>query len=240
LVGDAETFDKAGCPTILISVMVVIIASRDTEAASAAMENVILGRLCRHGARLAGGWGRAQLSWGREPERNQGMVMGNSSVRRPYKGVFPVVPTVFDGDGRLDLEGQKRAVDFMIDAGSHGLCILANFSEQFVLTDAERDVVLDTVLNHVASRVPVIVTTVPPAVEPPVGLMPVTSTSRPLALRRVRAERRTFALYLPYSSISSSSSPSSAAMSATGRSRAAWAIAMSVGTLAVVVTNALR
>src|SRR5258707_10972132 len=85
--------------------------------------------------------------------------MANSNVRRPYKGVFPVVPTVFDGDGRLDLDGQKRAVDFMIDAGSHGLCILANFSEQFVLTDAERDLVLDTVLNHVTGRVPVIVTT---------------------------------------------------------------------------------
>jgi 2-keto-3-deoxy-L-arabinonate dehydratase len=87
------------------------------------------------------------------------MVMTNSSTRRPYKGVFPVVPTVFDGEGRLDLDGQKRAVDFMIDAGSHGLCILANFSEQFVLTDAERDQVLDAVLKHVAGRVPVIVTT---------------------------------------------------------------------------------
>jgi 2-keto-3-deoxy-L-arabinonate dehydratase len=87
------------------------------------------------------------------------MVMTNSSARRPYRGVFPVVPTVFDGDGRLDLDGQKRAVDFMIDAGSHGLCILANFSEQFVLTDAERDLVLDAVLGHVAGRVPVIVTT---------------------------------------------------------------------------------
>src|SRR3979490_3497142 len=89
------------------------------------------------------------------------MVMAASNVRRPYKGVFPVVPTVFDGDGRLDLEGQKRAVDFMIDAGSHGLCILANFSEQFVLTDAERDLILDTVLNHVAGPVPAIVTTTP-------------------------------------------------------------------------------
>jgi len=83
----------------------------------------------------------------------------SSDARRPYKGVFPVVPTVFDGDGRLDLDGQKRAVDCMIDAGSHGLCILANFSEQFVLTDAERDQVLDAVLHHVAGRVPVIVTT---------------------------------------------------------------------------------
>ena len=85
--------------------------------------------------------------------------MAASTAQRPYKGVFPVVPTVFDGDGRLDLEGQKRAVDFMIDAGSHGICILANFSEQFVLTDAERDTVLDAVLEHVAGRVPVIVTT---------------------------------------------------------------------------------
>src|SRR5580704_1220929 len=87
------------------------------------------------------------------------MVMTNRDDRRPYKGVFPVVPTVFDGECRLDVDGQKRAVDCMIDAGSHGLCILANFSEQFVLTDAERDQVLDAVLKHVAGRVPVIVTT---------------------------------------------------------------------------------
>ena len=85
--------------------------------------------------------------------------MVSSNVQRPYKGVFPVVPTVFDAEGRLDLDGQRRAVDFMIDAGSHGLCILANFSEQFVLADAERDLVLDAVLSHVAGRVPVIVTT---------------------------------------------------------------------------------
>src|SRR5260370_19008230 len=96
---------------------------------------------------------------GKSLKRKQGMVMANSRVRRPYKGVFPVVPTIFDGDGQLDLEGQKRAVDFMIDAGSHGLCVLANFSEQFVLTDAERDLVLDTVFSHVAGRAPVIVTT---------------------------------------------------------------------------------
>ena len=76
-----------------------------------------------------------------------------------HRGVFPVVPTVFDDRGALDLEGQLRAVDFMIDAGSEGLCILANFSEQFVLTDAERDQVMQAVLRHVGGRVPVIVTT---------------------------------------------------------------------------------
>lgn len=85
--------------------------------------------------------------------------MTTSTAQPRYKGVFPVAPTVFDADGRLDLEGQKRAIDFMIDAGSQGLCILANFSEQFVLTDEERERVMTTVLEHVADRVPIIVTT---------------------------------------------------------------------------------
>jgi len=80
-------------------------------------------------------------------------------MKRRYQGVFPVVPTTFREDGTLDLESQKRCLDFMIDAGSTGLCILANFSEQFSLSDDEREVITRTTLKHVAGRVPVIVTT---------------------------------------------------------------------------------
>jgi 2-keto-3-deoxy-L-arabinonate dehydratase len=76
-----------------------------------------------------------------------------------FRGIFPVVPTPFTESGELDLASQKRCVDFMIDAGSDGLCILANFSEQFLLSDDEREVLTRTVLEHVAGRVPVIVTT---------------------------------------------------------------------------------
>jgi 4-hydroxy-tetrahydrodipicolinate synthase len=47
----------------------------------------------------------------------------------------------------------------MIDAGSHGLCILANFSEQYSLADEEREQVMRVALDQVAGRVPVIVTT---------------------------------------------------------------------------------
>jgi dihydrodipicolinate synthase/N-acetylneuraminate lyase len=84
-----------------------------------------------------------------------------TTTRTParYQGVFPVVPTIFDEHGGLDLAGQKRCVDFMIDAGSNGLCILANFSEQFVLGDDERETLTRLILEHVAGRVPVIVTT---------------------------------------------------------------------------------
>ena len=76
-----------------------------------------------------------------------------------FRGVFPVVPTTFHEDGTLDLPSQLRCVDFMIDAGSHGLCILANFSEQFLLGDDEREVLTRAILEHVGGRVPVIVTT---------------------------------------------------------------------------------
>lgn len=76
-----------------------------------------------------------------------------------YRGIFPVVPTTFTESGELDLPSQMRAVDFMMDSGVDGLCILANFSEQFVLSDDERDVLTREILAHVAGRVPVIVTT---------------------------------------------------------------------------------
>jgi 2-keto-3-deoxy-L-arabinonate dehydratase len=83
----------------------------------------------------------------------------NTRYEPRYKGVFPVVPTTFNDAGDLDLPSQLRCVDFMIDAGSTGLCILANFSEQFVLSDDEREVLTAAILKHVNGRVPVIVTT---------------------------------------------------------------------------------
>ena len=76
-----------------------------------------------------------------------------------YRGVFPVVPTTFTETGELDLASQKRCIDFMIESGLDGICILANFSEQFVLADDERELLTRTILEHVAGRVPVIVTT---------------------------------------------------------------------------------
>lgn len=76
-----------------------------------------------------------------------------------YRGVFPVAPTTFNEAGELDLASQTRCIDFMIEAGSQGICILANFSEQFVLTDDERELLARAIVEHVAGRVPVIVTT---------------------------------------------------------------------------------
>jgi 2-keto-3-deoxy-L-arabinonate dehydratase len=76
----------------------------------------------------------------------------------PLTGVFPIAPTPFTGSGALDITGQRRVLDCMIDQGVDGICILANYSEQFLLSDDERNTLLDVCLSHVAGRVPVIVT----------------------------------------------------------------------------------
>src|SRR5438552_3615584 len=77
---------------------------------------------------------------------------------KPFAGLFPIAPTPFTDAGNVDIEGQRRVLDCMIDQGVDGICILANYSEQFLLDDAERDALLDACLSHVGGRVPVIVT----------------------------------------------------------------------------------
>ena len=79
-------------------------------------------------------------------------------MKRPYTGIWPVAPTPFHDDGSLDLEGMKRVLDLLIDQGVDGICILANFSEQFLLSDDEREVLTRLCVEHVAGRVPMIVT----------------------------------------------------------------------------------
>jgi len=75
-----------------------------------------------------------------------------------YSGIWPVATTPFHPNGEVDYEGMKRVLDCMIDQGVDGICILANFSEQFLITDAEREALSRLSLEHVAGRVPVIVT----------------------------------------------------------------------------------
>ena len=75
-----------------------------------------------------------------------------------YQGIWPVAPTPFDVDGNLDLEGMRRILDLMVDQGSDWICILANFSEQFLLADDEREALTRLCIEHVAGRLPVIVT----------------------------------------------------------------------------------
>src|ERR687885_1552098 len=77
---------------------------------------------------------------------------------RALSGVIPIAPTPFDERDEVDFDGQKRILDFLVDAGVDAICILANYSEQFSLPDDERERLTALCLDHVAGRVPVIVT----------------------------------------------------------------------------------
>lgn len=74
-------------------------------------------------------------------------------------GIMPVAPTPFLDDESLDVEGVRRVADFLVDCEVDAVCVLANYSEQFTLTDDERETVARTTLDQVAGRVPVCITT---------------------------------------------------------------------------------
>ncbi|MDV4169232.1 dihydrodipicolinate synthase family protein [Rhodovulum sp. FJ3] len=79
-------------------------------------------------------------------------------MKQPLTGILPVAPTPFHADGTIDPDGMRRVLDCMIDQGVDAICILANYSEQFLLSDEERATLTRVSLEHVAGRVPVIVT----------------------------------------------------------------------------------
>jgi len=60
-------------------------------------------------------------------------------MTRRLRGVLPIAPTPFTPSGDVDYDGQRRVLDCMVDQGVDAICLLANFSEQFLLTDDEHD-----------------------------------------------------------------------------------------------------
>lgn len=72
-------------------------------------------------------------------------------------GVNPPVITVFDGDGRIDLEACRRHADFLISKGVDGLAYLGTSGEFSVLTMAEKRQLIGEMVRHVDHRVNVIV-----------------------------------------------------------------------------------
>lgn len=74
-----------------------------------------------------------------------------------FAGIFPIVLTTFEDDGRLDLESQRRLVRFMIDSGAHGLGLFGNASEGYTLTEDERRQLLRLIVEEAAGAVPLVV-----------------------------------------------------------------------------------
>jgi 4-hydroxy-tetrahydrodipicolinate synthase len=76
-----------------------------------------------------------------------------------FEGVFSVLPTPFLPNGEIDRESLGRVIELYIEAGVNGLTALGVTSEVAKLSDQERSLVLETVMEKTSGRVPVVVGT---------------------------------------------------------------------------------
>jgi 4-hydroxy-tetrahydrodipicolinate synthase len=76
---------------------------------------------------------------------------------RTFEGVYPILATTFDCDGRLDLMSQLRLVDYLIERGAHGLGLFGNASEGYALTVEERRRLHREIAKAVNGHIPLIV-----------------------------------------------------------------------------------
>jgi len=83
------------------------------------------------------------------------MTVSDGDAR--FRGVFAIPPTPFDDDWQVDERSLRRTVEFTVQAGAHGIVAPVNASEGIILTDAERLLVAEILVDQTAGRVPVII-----------------------------------------------------------------------------------
>lgn len=85
-------------------------------------------------------------------------------------GVFNILATPFDTERKVDWESLRRLVNFQLGAGAYGLTILGVLGEAAKLSVDERNAVVQTVMETVAGRVPVVVGVSHPETKTVIGL----------------------------------------------------------------------
>ncbi|MDI9835103.1 dihydrodipicolinate synthase family protein [Streptomyces sp. KAU_LT] len=78
------------------------------------------------------------------------------SSSQPLRGVVPPVCTPLDASGEVDTASLTRLVEHLVGGGVHGLFALGSSSEVAFLTDRQRAIALETVVEAAAGRVPVL------------------------------------------------------------------------------------
>ena len=73
-----------------------------------------------------------------------------------WHGVQAVIVTPFSADGALDEAAYRQVVEFVIDAGCHGVIAAGSTGEFYLMSDEERGRVFDIAVDQAAGRVPVI------------------------------------------------------------------------------------
>jgi 4-hydroxy-tetrahydrodipicolinate synthase len=73
-----------------------------------------------------------------------------------FAGIVPPLCTPLNDDFSVDTVSLRRHVEAQLDAGVHGVFVLGSSGEVAFLPDAQRRVVVETTVDQVAGRVPVL------------------------------------------------------------------------------------
>jgi 1-pyrroline-4-hydroxy-2-carboxylate deaminase len=73
-----------------------------------------------------------------------------------FPGIIPAVVTPFTADDRVDLTALRTNIDALLGGGAHGLVATGTMGEAGSLTDDERRVVVEAVVDASAGSVPVL------------------------------------------------------------------------------------
>jgi 2-keto-3-deoxy-L-arabinonate dehydratase len=75
---------------------------------------------------------------------------------KTLEGIYPILNTTFDDEGRLDIPSQLSLIDHLLDEGAHGLGLFGNASEGYALTGSERIQLMKEISRQVNGRVPLV------------------------------------------------------------------------------------
>ena len=76
---------------------------------------------------------------------------------KDMKGVIAAMMTLFDENENVDVKRMENFVDFLLEQDIDGFYLTGSTGEGFLMTADERKLVVETVINRVAGRKPVIV-----------------------------------------------------------------------------------
>jgi 4-hydroxy-tetrahydrodipicolinate synthase len=84
---------------------------------------------------------------------------GAQQAMKPIEGVITALVTPFTRDGAVDVAALRASVRHQVASGSGGLCPLGGTGEPLSLSVAEHKLVIDTVVEENAGRLPVVIGT---------------------------------------------------------------------------------
>lgn len=79
------------------------------------------------------------------------------TMNKEFKGVYAVAVTPFHKDGSFDFEAAKRHLDYLIESGVHGICILGATGEYQSVTLEEHKAYVREIVPYICDRTSVIV-----------------------------------------------------------------------------------